>query len=168
MYAVDYLLLLVIVASTVLGGVRGFLREVISVLTWLIGLIAAWQLGDILEPYLGGLLSGDNVRPWAARAIIFIIVLLIGSAVGAVVNYLVRLSIFSGTDRFLGGLFGMLRGVVFAGLFALLGQLFELDTERWWGKSLFIPYAVSVGHALETMTGEWVEVVKAEVRPGRK
>jgi membrane protein required for colicin V production len=162
MNAADYLLIVIILASAVLGIVRGFLREVISVLTWLFGLIAAWQFGDVIEPYLGGLLSSDNVRPWAARAIIFVLVLLIGGSIGAVVNYFVRLSIFSGMDRFLGALFGVLRGVVVAGVLALLGQLFELDTEAWWGKSLLVPWAVSVGQALESLTGEWVEVARTQ------
>lgn len=163
MNAADYLFLAMILASAVVGVLRGFLREVISVLTWIVGLAAAWQLGDVLEPYLGGLLGSENVRPWAARAIIFVIMLLIGGAIGAVVNYFVRLSIFSGMDRFLGGLFGTLRGVVILGVLALLGQLLELDGERWWGKSLLVPYAVSVGEGLESITGAWVEAARAEV-----
>lgn len=166
MNAADYLLILVILASAAIGVFRGFLREVISVLTWIFGLIAAWQFGDVLEPYLGGLLSGENVRPWAARTIIFIVVLLIGGAVGATVNYFVRLSIFSGTDRFLGALFGVVRGVVVTGVLALLGQVLELDGERWWGKSLLIPWAVSVGEALESLTGEWVEAARTRTGSG--
>jgi membrane protein required for colicin V production len=162
MNAVDYLLLLMMLVSAGVGVVRGFLREVISVLTWLFGLIAAWQFGDVLEPYLGGLLASDNVRPWAARAIVFVLMLLIGGAIGAVVNYFVRLSIFSSTDRFLGGLFGVVRGIFVAGVLALLGQLLELDDERWWGKSMFVPWAVSVGQVVESMTGEWVEVARTK------
>jgi membrane protein required for colicin V production len=157
MNAADYLLIALILASAVVGVFRGFLREVISVLTWLFGLVAAWQFGDVLEPYLGGLLAGEDVRPWAARAVIFILVLLIGGAVGAGVNYFVRLSIFSNTDRFLGALFGVVRGVVVAGMLALLGQLLDFDREQWWGRSLLVPWAVSVGQALESVTGEWVE-----------
>ena len=51
------------------------------------------------------------MRPWAARAVIFLCVLLIGYAASApCVGHLVRLSMFSGVDRFLGGIFGLLRG----------------------------------------------------------
>jgi membrane protein required for colicin V production len=162
MNAVDYLLIAVILISGVIGVFRGLLREVIALITWLAAIVLAWQYGELLEPYLGGLLSGESVQPWAARGIIFVFVLLIGTAVGSVVNYFVRLSIFSGTDRFLGGLFGALRGVVVCGLLALLGQLVELEGERWWKGSLLVPFAVSVGETLSAVTGATIEQAKAE------
>jgi len=162
MNVADYLLLAIILLSAVVGVLRGFLREAIALLTWLAALMIAWQFGDALEPALGGLMSSEDVRPWAARAIIFIFVLLVGAGVGSVVNYFVRLSIFSGMDRFLGGLFGALRGVVVAGVLALLGQLLELDGERWWQKSLLVPYAVSVGEMLESVTGATIDAARAE------
>ena len=46
---------------------------------------------------------------------IFVAVLLVGTAIGTLVTHFVRLSIFSGIDRLLGGLFGLLRGVVMIG-----------------------------------------------------
>jgi membrane protein required for colicin V production len=162
MNAPDYLLLAVVLISAGVGIWRGFLREVIALVTWLAALILAWRFGVALEPSLGGLLSSENVRPWAARAIIFIVVLLIGAGVGSVINYFVRLSIFSGMDRFLGALFGALRGIVVAGVLALLGQLLELDGERWWTRSVLVPYAVSVGQMLESATGASLDAARAE------
>jgi membrane protein required for colicin V production len=162
MNAVDYLLIAVILISGVIGVFRGLLREVVALVTWLAAIVLAWRYGDVLEPYLGGLLAGENVQPWAARGLIFVFVLLVGTAVGSVVNYFVRLSIFSGTDRFLGAVFGALRGVVAGGLLALLGQLVELDGERWWTESLLVPFAVSVGDTLSAVTGATIEQAKAE------
>ena len=162
MNAVDYLLLAVVLISAVIGVFRGLLREVIALITWLLAIVLAWQYGDVLEPYLGGLLSGENARPWAARGLIFVFVLLVGTAVSSVVNYFVRLSIFSGTDRFLGGIFGTLRGLVACGLLALLGQLVELHGERWWKESALVPFAVSIGETLSAVTGATIEQAKAE------
>jgi membrane protein required for colicin V production len=162
MNAADYLLLVIVLISALVGIWRGFLREAIALVTWLAALIIAWQFGGSLEPVLGGLLSSDDVRPWAARAIIFIVVLLVGAGIGSVVNYFVRLSIFSHMDRFLGGLFGALRGVVVAGVLALLGQLLELNTEDWWERSLLVPYAMDVGEMLQSLTGETLEAARRE------
>jgi membrane protein required for colicin V production len=74
----------------------------------------------------------------------------------------VRLSIFSGTDRFLGGVFGTLRGFVACGLLALLGQLVELESEPWWKESSLVPFAVSIGETLSAVTGATIEQAKAE------
>ena len=52
------------------------------------------------------------MRPWVARLILFLGVLLLGHAVGVIIRYFVRLSLLTGVDRFLGLLFGLLRGVL--------------------------------------------------------
>ena len=90
----------------------------------------------------------------ALALIIVIIILLLGAAVGAVLNHFVRLSIFSGMDRFLGLIFGLLRGVVLLGVFVILGQVLRLSDERWWTRSLMIPYGESVANGLRAMVGE--------------
>jgi membrane protein required for colicin V production len=162
MNTTDYVLTLLVLISIVVGVWRGFLREVISFVTWVAALLLAWQLGPLLEPRLGGLLAGEDVRPWAARIIIFILVLLIGAGLGAVLNHVVRLSIFSGTDRFLGGIFGALRGVVVIGVLAIFGQLLELEKERWWQRSVLMPYAIGAGELLQSVTGATLEAARAE------
>jgi membrane protein required for colicin V production len=154
----DYLIIALVVISALVGLLRGFLREVIALVTWVLAVFIAWHFGDVLEPHLGGLLAGPQVRPWAARAILFFTVLLIGWAIGAVVVHFVRLSIFSGMDRFLGLIFGLSRGIVIVGVAIILAQLLRLDGERWWGRSMLIPFGESVANVLRTIAGEqWEE-----------
>jgi membrane protein required for colicin V production len=150
----DYVIIALLVFSSVAGLLRGLLREIISLVTWLAAVVLAWQYSPVLEPHLGGALSDDSVRPWAARAIIFIAVLLIGAAVGAIVTRFTRLSIFSGTDRLLGLVFGMLRGVVALGLLAMLCHAVRLDEEPWYRASTLAPYAEKAGNVLRSLVGE--------------
>jgi membrane protein required for colicin V production len=150
----DYLIIALIILSALVGLLRGFLREVIALVTWVLAVFIAWHFGDLLEPHLGGLLASPQVRPWAARAILFFVVLLIGWAIGAVVVHFVRLSIFSGMDRFLGLLFGLTRGIVIVGVIVILAQLLRLDGERWWGRSMLIPFAEGIANVLRTIAGE--------------
>jgi len=154
MNATDYVVIGAIVLSAVVGAARGFLREAIAVAAWLIGLLIAWHFSDLLAPHLGGLMSDSAVRPWAARIIIVVLVLLFGAALGAVLGHFVRLSIFSGMDRLLGFFFGLLRGFVLLGVFVILGQLLRLEGERWWRGSLLIPYGESMANGLRTLVGE--------------
>ena len=74
-----------------------------------------------------------------------------------------RLSIFSGTDRFLGLAFGAVRGLVLLGVLVILGQLLRLEDERWWRQSLVIPYGESIANGLRALVGE-PEHGPAEVR----
>ncbi len=150
----DYALMALVLISCLLGLRRGLLREIIALLTWVAAVWIAWEYGPDLEPYLGGDLALAAVRPWAARALIFVGVLLLGTAIGAVVSHFARLSIFSGMDRFFGALFGMLRGGVIVGLLVILCHAVHLDGETWWRQSTLIPYGEHIANVLRGLVGE--------------
>jgi membrane protein required for colicin V production len=154
MNVTDYLVIAGIVISAVVGALRGFLREAVALVTWVVALFVAWHFSDLIEPHLGGLLAGSNVRVWAARTILVVLILLLGTGVGAALSHFVRVSIFSSTDRFLGLLFGALRGLILFGVLIILGQLLRLEDERWWRQSTLIPYGESIANGLRTLVGE--------------
>jgi membrane protein required for colicin V production len=150
----DYLVILAVIASAVVGAWRGLLREAVALAAWVIALFLAWHFSDLIAPHLGGLMSDSGVRPWAARVIIVLLVLLLGAGVGAALRRFVRLSIFSGMDRLLGFAFGLLRGLVLLGVFVILGQLLRLQEEQWWRHSMLIPYGESMANGLRMLVGE--------------
>src|ERR1700728_850422 len=151
---IDYLLIALVVFSCVAGVLRGLLREVIALLTWIAAIWIAWHFAYVLEPHLGGALASESVRAWAARTIIFLGIVLIGTGIGAVVGHVVRLSLFSGTDRFFGGIFGFLRGVIMIGLVVMLCHALRLNGEPWWHGSTLIPYGERAANVLRGMVGE--------------
>ncbi len=150
----DFLLIGLIALSCVTGFVRGLLRELISLLTLVLAVWFAWAYADLLMPHLGGALALEGVRVWAARALIFIGVMVLGTTLGAVIAMFVRLSIFSPLDRSLGGLFGLLRSAVLVGLLVIIGHALRLDGEGWWRGSILVPYAEGPANMLRGMVGE--------------
>ena len=150
----DYLLIALLAFSSIAGLMRGLLREVISLITWVAAVWIAWTFSASLEPYLGGALKDAAVRPWAARAIIFVAVLLTGAAIGALLSHFVRLTVFSGIDRLLGMLFGLLRGVVVLGLLAMLAHAVRLHEEPWYRGSMLVPYVEQAGNVMRALVGE--------------
>ncbi len=155
MTPVDYILLAVVFLSAVYGAVRGFLREVVALLTWVAALWAGWHYAGLLTPYLGAIES-QAARTWTARTLLVIAVLVVGTFVGVLAGRVVRLSLFSGLDRLLGFLFGALRGLVVLGLAAIVANTLQLDAERWWRKSLLIPYVEMVASGVGKLVGERV------------
>jgi membrane protein required for colicin V production len=162
MNATDYVLIAAILISAIVGAARGFLREAVGVASWIIALFLAWHFSTLVAPHLGGLLAEAEVQPWAARIIIVVLVLLLGAVVGATLGHFVRLSLFSGVDRLLGFLFGLVRGLVLLGVFVILAQLLQLQGERWWRQSILIPYGETVANGLRVLVGE------ARVRSGEQ
>jgi membrane protein required for colicin V production len=149
----DYLIVATVVISGTVGLLRGLLREVIALITWIVAAFVAWHFAGVLEPHLGGLLRQDSVRPWVARLILFGVVLLLGNALGAILGHFVRLSLFTGADRFLGLLFGLLRGVLIVGAAVIVCQIVRLDSEVWWHESVLLPYGQDAAALLWSLGG---------------
>jgi membrane protein required for colicin V production len=155
--AVDYIILAIILVSAVMGLVRGLLREAIAVITWFLAIVLAWSLGPSLEPHMGGVLVGSPMRIWAARAVIFVGILLLGGAVSVIVSNFVRVSMFAGMDKFLGLVFGIVRGIVIVGAFTIAVQALRMDEDDAWKRSKLLPYASGVADALRGIVGEKLE-----------
>jgi membrane protein required for colicin V production len=154
MKSADYWVVAIVLLSAIIGLMRGFLREAVAVVSLLLALFIAWHIGPKLAPHLGGLLADESVRPWAARAILLLVVLFIGSIVGVLIAHFVRLSIFMGTDRFLGFTLGAVRAGIVLGVLVIICQLLRLDDEGWWRESRLIPYAERIAEGLRTLVGE--------------
>jgi membrane protein required for colicin V production len=158
MTTVDYLLAGAVLLSMLFGAVRGFLRESVALLGWLVGLWLAWRYSGLVEPYVGGLLAGTLLQVWVARMIVLLAVVMAGWLLGSLLSYLVQRSgLTLGVDRMLGGVFGLVRGAVIVGFAVMLGQAAEMQRERWWQDSRLLP-------AGEEMAG----VLRGYVETGRE
>lgn len=150
MQGADYLIVLVLAVSVVLGLVRGFVREAILLLAWLVGIWAAWHFSYLVNPYLGGLLATPGVQEWAGRAVVLLVVLLLGTAIAALAGHLTHKAVgLAATDRLLGAVFGLARAAVIIALAVIAGRALELDGERWWQRSKLMPYAQASATVIE-------------------
>jgi membrane protein required for colicin V production len=116
MTAVDYILAAVVVVSVLFGAIRGFLRESVALLSWLIGLWVAWRYAPLLQPHLGGALADTELQVWVARALLLLAIVITGWIIAS-----------------------LLRGAVIAGFAVMLGQAAQLQGEGWWKGSLLMP-----------------------------
>jgi membrane protein required for colicin V production len=163
MIAVDYIIIAILIISAIMGLVRGLLREAIAVITWFLAIILAWTFAGSLEPIMGGILVGSPLRIWAARAVIFVGVLLLGGAVSVILGHYVRVSMFAGMDKFLGFVFGIIRGIVIVGAFTIAIQALRMDEDARWKNSRLMPYAIGVADALRGIVGEKLERIEMKL-----
>lgn len=162
MTIVDFVIIVAVLASVVVGVIRGIVREAIAIAALLIAIWAALHLGPYAGGWLGGSMGSSELELWAGRFLVFIIILAIGGLTGWGVSKIVRMAGLSGTDRYLGGLFGMLRAVMLIGLFALLGRYAAFDAETWWLESSLIPYAETVADWIDVMAPKGLEILQPD------
>jgi membrane protein required for colicin V production len=150
----DVLILVVLLGSILVGLMRGFVREAVSLAFWIVAIWGAWKFGPAVEPHLGGLLADPRISPWVGRLVILVLVLLIGWVVGMLLGYFTRSMGLGLLDRLIGLFFGIVRGTVLVGLMVIGGELLHLDQEGWWAHSKLVPYGEGVGDRLRAMVGE--------------
>ena len=169
MNAADYLIVGVLLASMLLGMLRGFVREAVGLMSWLGGLWLAWRYAPGLEPYLGGMVGKPPVSLWTARALILLAVLVIGWLVAGVLGYFLRHSALSVlVDRILGLVFGTVRGAVVIAVFVMLGEFVELNRVDWWKRSDLLPYASELASWIQNFAETGMKAVAdlPSTRPG--
>lgn len=146
MHGLDIAILGVITISTVISLVRGFVKEALSLVAWVLAIWMASRFADVaavlLEPYV----SPPQLRFLIGFAGLFVITLFVAAMVNFLVAQLVRRSGISGTDRVVGMLFGVARGGMVVAVMVLLASLTTLPQGVWWQDSQL------VGH-FEQMAG---------------
>jgi membrane protein required for colicin V production len=134
---IDYAIIAILIASAAFGFWRGFVKEAIAIATWLVAIFLAWQGAWLVEERLGEWNAAPELRIWAARAIIFIGVLILGGLLAWMLRALIRKTGLSSTDRSLGAFFGLARGALLVGLLAIVIDLTDLESEPWWEEARF-------------------------------
>jgi membrane protein required for colicin V production len=145
---IDYAIVAICVASAAFGFWRGFVKEAIALITWLAAILFAWQASWLVEDKLGEWSAAPELRVWAARAIIFIAVLVVGGLIAWLMRAVIRSTGLSGTDRSLGAVFGLARGVLLVGLLALVIDRLELGTDSWWADAKLRPFSEQVAEGI--------------------
>ena len=129
---IDLLIIAVCLGSAGFGFWRGFAKEALSIATWLAAIWLAWRFCWVVEPMLGEWVVAPELQIWAARAFIFIVIMIAGGIVAWLVREIIRASGLSGTDRVLGSLFGFGRGALIVGLAVIVLEYAGLDADPWW------------------------------------
>jgi membrane protein required for colicin V production len=136
----DYAILGIVAVSVVISIVRGFVREALSLAAWIAAIWVALgfsrELAELAAPYI----SAPSVRVAVAFGALFLVTLLIGALVGHLVVQLVQRTGLTGTDRMVGVVFGMGRGVAIVTLLVLLAGLTSVPKDPWWRESVFVPH----------------------------
>lgn len=145
---IDYAIIAIFVASAAFGYWRGFVKEAIALVTWLLAIILAWQGAWLVEGSLGEWDTAPELRVWAARAIIFVFVLIIGGLLAWLLRAVIRRTGLSSTDRSLGGFFGLARGALLVGLLAIFIDLVDLEDESWWADATLRPLSEHIAEGI--------------------
>ena len=131
----DLALVAVVGLSALFAFVRGVIRELVALATWVIGVVLAIAYAGTLAGLLPGLEAAPVAKEAIAFAAILLAVLIAGAAVSRMLAGVVRTIGLGFVDRTLGAAFGVARGVLVVVVFALVAGVTTLPKRDWWQNS---------------------------------
>ncbi len=139
MNALDWVVIAVMGASILLGLLRGFMREMISLAGWIAGIWLAIRFAASIGASIPWGQEWPLARTGAVAVLIVVLCVFAAALVGWLVRELVRAAKLSAADRTLGGVFGLARGLLIVGLAVFLVRDTTLYREPLWRESLVLP-----------------------------
>ncbi|MFT5115879.1 MAG: membrane protein required for colicin V production [Parasphingorhabdus sp.] len=136
----DLLLIAVFVISAIVGMVRGLIRELLSLLSWVVSLWLAFKFAPIVSNWLKPYLDAPQLQYIVALVAVFIVCLLVFSLCAILLAKLLSLVGIAGTDRSLGAIFGIARGIAIGLILVFLLRFTPAKEETWFETSRLVPY----------------------------
>ena len=136
----DFSILSIIGISALISLFRGFVREALSV----VGLAAAIWVAVTFYDQASDLLVNVISLPTGRRVIAFVALIVVSLLIAGLINHLIGKLVdktgLTGTDRMLGVVFGVVRGVAIVGLLVLLAGLTQVPQDPWWQQSMLMEH----------------------------
>ena len=140
---VDIVILAIIVFSSAFGLWRGLIKEVLALLTWIAALLVSRVYSEPLASLMTGMIENEGIRYVSAFAILFFIVMMLGTFLNSLMSKLLSVVGLKLADRLLGAGFGVARGVIIVLAIMFIANMFVSETELW-HQSQLVPYGMDL------------------------
>ncbi len=135
----DIIIVSLIGLSALISLFRGFVRETLSLVSWI---LAFWTAITFAHPlaqmFLQKYIKSPTLQLAAAFGGLFLLTLIACGILNYFISTLVDKTGLSGTDRMLGVIFGLARGIILVAALLLGAHMTPMPQEDWWQKSMLI------------------------------
>jgi membrane protein required for colicin V production len=133
-------IVVIVAISGLISLVRGFVKEAMSLVIWVAAFVVAMTFSDAVSELLINFIELASLRQLAAWGGLFVGTLLVGAMVNFLLGKLVTSTGLGGTDRTLGLVFGVFRGLlVVLALVIAMPKAIPVEQDPWWQESRLIP-----------------------------
>lgn len=141
----------IVVVSTLISLKRGFVKEALSLGALIVAVIVARLFGAHVSTLLEGLISVPSMRLMVAYGGLFIATIAVGSMINHLISHVVAMTGLTGTDRLLGMVFGLARGLLIIVVVVAVLERAPVTGDGWYKRSVLIPYLSSVANRIQAL-----------------
>ncbi len=144
---IDWAILIIIGLSAGISLLRGFVREALSLVGWVVAFFVAKGFYQDFALLLTDHINTPSLRLAVAWASLFFITLTASGLINYIIGKLVEKAGLSGMDRIMGMVFGALRGVLVVSFAVIaLNAFTPVSQDPWWKQSQLIPHVEIIGN----------------------
>ena len=136
----DIAILIIVSVSAVISLFRGFVREVLSLAAWVVAFWVAFRFSSQVAPLFETIVELPSLRSILAFVVLLVVTLVVIGIVNFLIAKIIDSTGLTGTDRALGMIFGILRGVAIVGALVFLAGATPFPQDEWWRQSIFISH----------------------------
>jgi len=137
----DWIIAAILLVSILVGVLRGFIKESLSLISWILAIWLAFhfcvEVGEFIHQTIS--IPSPKFREWVGFGAVFISTLFIFAIISYVITKVFVRGPIKGVDRILGIGFGGLRGVAIVVALLVVGRGFGMENTDWWRNSQHIP-----------------------------
>lgn len=159
--SVDFVVIAILLLSALLGVIRGLVKEILSLVIFGVAMWLAYKFSSpLMKLWEFNMPGGELSRTVLAFVAIFIVSLLVGKIISTVISRLISSVGLTGFDRFLGTIFGLVRGVLIVIVLSTLAALTSLPSHAEWRDALTRPaIEFSVSLVRSWLPSDWATKV---------
>ena len=161
---IDYGIAAVIALSALMGLMRGFVREAMSLVTWVTAITIAAIYGETVASWFNTI-SMSGVRLVLAFVLIVLATLIAGGVLSHLISKLIRSTRFSITDRIIGIIFGLARGAVVIALAIIMIKASGISYDTLAKNSILAPRIEPIALWLEEKLPEDIKKLSPHFKP---
>lgn len=137
----DWIVIALLALSILVGLLRGFIREVVSVVGWVVGAYLAVQFAVSLGARIPLEVEWPLAKTLLAGALIVVVCVFAAALIGWLLQRVLAAVKLSAADRILGGIFGLARGLLILGLLVFFAHDTAVAQQQFWRDSIVLPQA---------------------------
>ncbi|MBO6009688.1 MAG: CvpA family protein [Ruminobacter sp.] len=167
---IDYAIIGIVVISMLISLIRGFIKEILSLVAWGAAFFVATNFYDTFASLIT-FTDDTAVRYAVSLFVLFIGTLMIIGFVNYVITMVLKKTGLSGTDRMLGTVFGAVRGVLIVLIAACglqlafnYGYFSRMKSEQWYKDAVVLPEVLHVADS--TLKSFGLENIGKSMVPG--
>ena len=130
----------IIALSALISLFRGFVREALSLVSWALAFWVTLSFGHAVASLLDNYINSPTLRLGCAFGGLFVLTLICCGILNYIISRFIDKTGLTGTDRLIGIIFGLARGILLVAALLLAAHLTPMPEEDWWKTSLTIPY----------------------------